>query len=317
MMRNFLTAAVLLLVVVGTVVVYGSAFVVHQTEIALVLEFGSPKRVINVKPKLNEAGLHWKTPFIQTVELFDKRLLNVEISATDSDKDEDQVVASDQKRLIVDAFARYKITDPLMFYQATRNNQAVARSLLEAKIRSNLKNVLASATFIEIVRDKREALMHEIAKRTNDQANDEKYGVEVVDVRIVRADLPEQNREAIFKRMKSERKREAEEARARGNEAAQRIRATAERQATVIRAEARQKAEIMRGEGDAERNRIYAEAFSKDPDFFAFYRSMQAYEEGLKSNETRMVISPSTEFFRYFNDPDGKSTPAQRSPKNP
>jgi membrane protease subunit HflC len=311
-MRNFLTAFVLLLVVVGVVLVYGSAFIVHQTEIALVLEFGNPKRVINASRDKNEAGLHWKTPFIQNAVLLDKRLLNVEIAAAD---DDDQVVTADQKRLIVDAFTRYRITDPLMYYQATRNDKIKARSLLEAKIRSNMKDILASATFIEIVRDKREALMHEIATRTNDQANQEKYGVEVVDVRIVRADLPKKNREAVFKRMKSERKREASEARAKGQEAAQRIRATAERQATVIRAEARQKAEIMRGEGDAERNRIYAAAFSKDPDFFAFYRSMQAYEEGLRSNETRMVISPTTEFFRFFNDPEGKAAPGQRSNK--
>jgi membrane protease subunit HflC len=314
-MRNFLTATFLLIVVVGIVVVYGAAYIVHQTEIALVLEFGNPKRVINADRNKNEAGLQWKTPFIQNVVLLDKRLLNVEIAAADSANDEDQVVAADQKRLIVDAFARYRITDPLMYYQATRNDKAKARSLLEAKIRSNMKDILASATFIEIVRDKREALMQEIATRTNDQANQEKYGVEVVDVRIVRADLPKQNREAVFKRMKSERKREASEARAKGQEAAQRIRATAERQATVIRAEARQKAEIMRGEGDAERNRIYAAAFSKDPDFFAFYRSMQAYEEGLRSNETRMVISPTTEFFRFFNDPEGKAAPGQRSNK--
>ena len=311
-MRNFLTATFLLIVVVGTVVVYGAAFMVHQTEIALVLEFGNPKRVINASRDKNEAGLHWKTPFIQNVVLLDKRLLNVEIAAADNANDEDQVVAADQKRLIVDAFARYRITDPLMYYQATRNDKVKARSLLEAKIRSNMKDILASATFIEIVRDKREALMHEIATRTNDQANQEKYGVEVVDVRIVRADLPKKNREAVFKRMKSERKREASEARAKGQEAAQRIRATAERQATVIRAEARQRAEILRGEGDADRNRIYAAAFGKDPDFFAFYRSMQAYEEGLKSNQTRMVISPTTEFFRYFNNPDGKG-----APKNP
>lgn len=311
-MKNFLTAFVLLVVVAGLVIVYGAAFIVHQTEIALVIEFGNPKRVINADRNKNEAGLQWKTPFIQNVVLLDKRLLNVAIAAADNANDEDQVVSADQKRLIVDAFARYRITDPLMYYQATRNNKEKARGLLEAKIRSNMKDILASATFIEIVRDKREALMHEIAKRTNDQANQEKYGVEVVDVRIVRADLPVKNRKAVFDRMKSERKREADEARAKGEEAAQRIRATAQRQATVIRAEARRKAEILRGEGDAERNRIYAAAFSKDPNFFAFYRSMQAYEEGLRSNETRMVISPSSEFFRYFNNPDGKS-----APKNP
>lgn len=310
-MKNIIFATVLLVAVVAGLGAYASAYIVHMSEMALVLEFGNPKRVVK------EPGLRWKTPFIQTVEIFDKRLLNVDIVTVDRDKEDDQVVSADQKRLVVDAFARYKIVDPLMFYQATKNNQEAARSLLGAKIRSNMKNVLASATFIEIVRDKREALMRQIAERTNLQAKEEKYGIEVVDMRIVRADLPEKNSQSIFERMKSERKREAAEFRAFGSEQAQRIRATAERESTIIKAEASRESEMLRGEGDAERNRIYAAAFSKDPDFFGFYRSMQAYEEGLKSGDTQMVLSPTSEFFRYFNDPEGKAAAGQRSTVQP
>jgi modulator of FtsH protease HflC len=297
-MRSAILFVAILLLGVAAFLAYNSVFIVHQTQMALVLEFGNPTRQVD-KP-----GLYTKIPLVQTVEFFDKRILDIEISSK-------EVIASDQKRLVVDAFARYKITDPLLFFQAVRD-EAGAGSRLNAVMDSAMRGVLGSATFIEVVRDRRDELMRRIAERVSGEVKD--FGIEVVDVRIKRADLPEANSQAIYTRMQTERQRQAAELRAQGNEQAKRIRATADRQVTVLIAEATRDSERIRGEGDAERNRIYANAFNKDPDFFAFYRSMQAYEEGLKSNETRLVITPNTEFFRYFNNPgtsgNGANQPA-------
>lgn len=278
----------------GALVGYNSIFIVHQTQMALVLEFGNPKRVVT-KP-----GLNTKVPFVQTVEYFDNRILDIDVASK-------EVIASDQKRLVVDAFARYRITDPLLFYQAVRDELG-ASSRLNSVMDSAMRSVLGAATFIDVVRTRREELMRAIAARVSAEVKD--FGIEVVDVRIKRADLPDANSQSIFTRMQTARQREAAELRAQGNEQAQRIRATADRQRTVFVAEANRDAELLRGEGDAERNRIYAAAFNRDPDFFAFYRSMQAYEEGLKSQDTRLVISPNSEFFRYFNDPNGGVRPS-------
>lgn len=291
-MRNAIFVIFILLLGIAGVAAYNSYYIVHTTKTAVVLELGKPKEV-RTKP-----GLYWKWPLIQSVVFFDKRILDMEISSK-------EVTASDQKRLVVDAFARYKITNPLLFFQAVKN-EAGARARLDGVMDSAMRGVLGGTTFIDVVRNKREALMHEIAERVNGEAKD--FGIEVVDVRIKHADLPPENSAAIYSRMQTERKREATELRARGGEQAQRIRANADRQATVIKAEASRDAERLRGSGDAERNQIYAAAFSKDPDFFAFYRSMQAYEEGLKSGETRLVISPNSEFFRYFNSSSGGGT---------
>lgn len=269
-----------------------SFFVVHQNEQAIVLEFGKPVGIIE-KP-----GLHWKIPVVQNVEYFDKRIL-------DLDTQPQEVTASDQKRLIVDAFTRYKITDPLKFYQSVRN-EARVRQTLGPIIDSALRRVLGGATFQDLVKDKREDLMKRIAKQVNEEGKD--YGLEVVDVRIKRADLPPQNSKSVFDRMRSERQREAQEFRSTGGAEANRIRSTAEREATIIKAEAQSKAEQVRGEGDAERNRIFADAYNRDPDFFAFYRSMQAYENGIKAGDTRMLLSPDSEFFRYFTNPLGGMT---------
>jgi len=275
---------------------YNAFFIVHQTQTALVLRFGNPQQVIT------RPGLNYKIPFVETVEFFDKRILDIEISSK-------EVTASDQKRLVVDAFARYKITDPLLFFQAVRD-EAGANSRLNSVMDSAMRGVLGSATFIDVVKDRREDLMRQIAERVNSEVGD--FGLEIVDVRIKRADLPEANSQAIFTRMQTERQRQAAELRAQGGEQAKRIRATADRESTVIIAEANRDSERVRGEGDAERNRIYAAAFTRDPDFFAFYRSMQAYEEGLKSNDTRFVISPNSEFFRYFNNPNGGAAQTTR-----
>jgi membrane protease subunit HflC len=298
-MRAFLA---LLIIVVGlaAIAIYASAFIVHQNEQALVLRFGEPKRVVKAP------GLNWKYPFIDTVEIYDKRIL-------DLDSQPQEVTASDQKRLVVDSFARYKIVDPLKFYQTLRYEEGV-RSRLDPIIESALRRVLGGASFQDLVRDKREDLMKRIAAVVNKEGAE--FGLEVVDVRIKRADLPEQNSKSVFDRMRAERQREAAEFRAQGAAEANRIKATADREATVIQAEATRKGEQLRGGGDADRNRIYAEAYSRDPEFFEFYRSMQAYEHGLKSADTRLMMSPDSEFFKYFADPHGKS-PAPATPVQP
>jgi membrane protease subunit HflC len=293
----------LLIICVGlaAVTIYASAFIVHQNEQALVLRFGEPKRVVNTP------GLNWKVPLVDSVEIYDKRIL-------DLDSQPQEVTASDQKRLVVDSFARYRIVDPLKFYQTLRYEDGV-RSRLGPIVDSAMRRVLGAATFQDVVRDKREDLMKRILAMVNKEGNE--FGLEVVDVRIKRADLPEQNSKSVFERMRAERQREAAEFRAQGTAEANRIKATADREATVIRAEATRKGEETRGAGDAERNRIYAEAYTKDQEFFEFYRSMQAYENGLKSEDTRLLISPDSDFFKYFADPHGKApaTPAPQPPR--
>jgi modulator of FtsH protease HflC len=288
-MRAFL-ALLIILIGLSAAAVYASAFIVHQNEQALVLRFGEPKRVVR------DPGLNWKYPIIDTVEVYDKRIL-------DLDSQPQEVTASDQKRLVVDSFARYKIVDPLKFYQTLRYEDGV-RSRLGPIVDSTLRRVLGAATFQEVVRDKRENLMKTIAQLVNKEGED--FGLQVVDVRIKRVDLPEQNSKSVFDRMRAERQREAAEFRAQGAAEANRIKATADREATVIRAEASRKGEQTRGEGDAERNRIYADAYSRDQEFFEFYRSMQAYEHGLRSSDTRLLVSPDSDFFKYFTDPHGR-----------
>jgi membrane protease subunit HflC len=295
-MRAFLAFLVVLLGLAGAGV-YMSAFIVHQNEQALVVQFGNPKRVVT------DPGLYWKMPFIENVEYLEKRILDVDTQAV-NDTTPKPVIVSGKKQVIVDAFARYKVIDPLRFAQRLRDERN-ARSQLAIQLDSSMRLVLGSATLEDVVRDKREKLMEEIKRRVNDESKD--LGVEIVDVRIKRADLPKDIESAIFARMKSEREQEAQQLRAQGEQTKRTIIADAERQVTIIKGEAQQKADTLRGEGEAERNRVFAEAFGRDPDFFAFYRSMQAYEHGLKAGDTRLVISPTSEFFRYFNDPAGKT----------
>jgi len=281
----------LIVLAIAAFVAYLTLFTVSQTQQALVLEFGKPKRVIT------DPGLKYKVPFIQNVEFFDKRILDIDTASQ-------EVIASDKKRLVVDAFARYKIIDPLLFFQSLRDER-IASARIGAILEASLRRVLGGASFQSVVRDKREALMKTIAGQVNQEASP--FGVQIVDVRIKRVDLPEANMQAIYRRMQTERQREAAEFRAEGEGAARRIRGTADRQVTVIKADATGESERIRGEGDAERNRIFAEAFGQDPDFFAFYRSMQAYEGALKSGDTRLLLSPDSQFFRYFNDSFGKT----------
>jgi modulator of FtsH protease HflC len=323
----------LVLFAIAAVVGYLALFTVQQTQQALVLQFGNPIRVINAPGGLTPAkegaaeetggqqprgnllgsensgpGLYFKIPFIQNVEYFDKRILDIDTGS-------EEVIASDQKRLVVDAFARYKIVNPLLFFQAVRDEQT-ANSRLGAVLEASLRRVLGGASFVAVVRDKREALMRTIASQVNQEA--EPFGVVVVDVRIKRVDLPEANMQAIYRRMQTERQQQAAEIRAEGEGASRGIRADADRQVTVIKAEATGESERIRGDGDAERNRIYADAFNKDPDFFAFYRSMQAYEASLKSDGTRLLLSPDSQFFQYFNDDTGKTAqPPSPAPSKP
>jgi membrane protease subunit HflC len=275
------------------VVAYLSLFVVSQTEQALVLRFGDPVR------QITEPGLNTKIPFIDTVVILDKRIL-------DLDSPPLEIIASDQKRLVVDAFGRYRIVDPLQFFQSVGSIQ-IADSRLSVILNSAVRRVLGEASFIELVRDQRADLMARITAQTNTEAQN--LGIDVVDVKIRRADLPEANSQAIYQRMQTEREREATEIRAEGEQQARRIRAQADRAVTVIVAEANRESEQLRGDGDAERNRIFAAAFGRDPEFFAFYRSMLAYERGLQPENTRMLLSPDSDFFRYLDDPNGGPTP--------
>jgi modulator of FtsH protease HflC len=293
MRLGFAGGALAVIAVIVLIVGYSSLFQVYQTRKALVVRLGDPIRVVN------EPGLHVKVPLVDTVIYVDKRILDLENSSQ-------EVIAADQKQLIVDAFARYRVVDPLKFYQTVGNIEG-ANSRLSPFLNSALRAALGEATLTQVVREQREQLMARVREQLDREA--QQFGIEVVDVRIRRADLPEQNSQAVYKRMQTEREREAQEFRSQGTQKAQEIRARADRDATVIVAEATSKGEQTRGQGDAERNRIFAEAFNKDPDFFAFYRSMQAYDAGLQQGDTRFLVRPDSDFFRYFLDPNGKSRP--------
>ncbi len=289
-MSKSLTALAIAAVIIG-IVGFSSLYTVHQVQQVLLLQFGEPVGVVR------EPGLKFKIPFVQNVKYIDKRIL-------DLDAPPEEVIASDQKRLVVDAFARFKITDPLKFYQ-TVGNEAVARSRMGSLINSNLRQVLGSEAFSTVLSGKRDALMKRIRDLVNEEAKD--FGIFIVDVKIKRADLPQANSQAIYRRMQTERLREAAEFRAQGAETAQRIRSRADREKTVLIAEAQKQSEILRGEGDGKAVKIFADAFGKDKDFFAFYRSMQAYGKALGTDDTTMVLSPDSEFFRFFGSIGGKT----------
>jgi modulator of FtsH protease HflC len=265
-----------------------------------VVRLGKPVRVIT------EPGLNAKIPFIDTVIYIDKRILAIESPAQEviaSSQDKANAgVAQAGERLVVDAFARYRITDPLKFYQTVGPDGA--NSQLSILLNSALRRVLGAATLADAVRNRREALMGQMREQLDRDA--QPFGIEVVDVRIRRVDLPEQNSQAVYQRMQTERQREAAEFRAQGSQKSQEIRARADRDVTVLLAEANSQSENIRGQGDAERNRIFADAYGKDANFFSFYRTMQAYERSMQHNDTHLVLRPDTDFFRYFGDPTGK-----------
>ena len=277
------------LVVLG-VVAYQALFVVQEINQAIVLQFGDPKKIIT-KP-----GLNYKIPFIQNVVYLDRRVLNL-------DNPPEEVIAADQKRLIVDAFARFKIVDPLKFYISV-GNERVARSRLATIINSRIRSVLGTQELATLLSTDRAVHMGTIQNDVNTEAQN--FGITIVDVRIKRADLPPANSEAIYARMQTERQREAKEFRAQGAEMAAKITSTADKEVTVILAEANKQSEIMRGEGDGKRNKIFASAFGRDPQFFSFYRAMQSYEKALIGGDTSMILSPDSDFFKFFGNTGSK-----------
>ena len=274
------------ILVVAGFAVYLSLFTVKEINQAIVLQFGDPKKIIS-KP-----GLQVKIPFIQNVVFIDRRILSL-------DPAPEEVIASDQKRLIVDAYARFKIVDPLKFYISV-GDERIARSRLATIINSRLRSVLGKQSLATLLSEDRSKQMAIIQTDVNTEAQN--FGIEIIDVRIKRADLPQANSEAIYKRMQTEREREAKEFRAKGAEMAVTITSTADKEVTVLLANAKKQSEIMKGEGDGQRNRIFAEAFGKDPEFFAFYRAMIAYEKALIGGDTSLILSPDSDFFKFFGD---------------
>jgi len=270
--------------VVLVVFIFQSVIIVQEINQAIVLQFGNPKKIIT------KAGLNFKIPFIQNVVYLDKRILNL-------DNPPEEVIAADQKRLIVDAIARFKIVDPLKFYISV-GNERVARSRLSTIINSRLRGVLGKQQLATLLSTDRVRQMEIIQNDVNQEAKG--FGITIVDVRIKRADLPPANSEAIYKRMQTEREREAKEFRAQGAEIAAKITSTADKDVTVILANAKKQSEIMKGEGDGQRNKIFANAFGRDPQFFGFYRAMQAYEKALIGGETSLILSPDSDFFKFF-----------------
>jgi len=266
--------------------IYLSLFTVKEINQAIVLQFGDPKRIIS------NPGLQVKIPFIQNVVFIDRRILSL-------DPPPEEVIASDQKRLIVDAYARFKIVDPLKFYISV-GDERVARSRLATIINSRLRGVLGKQSLATLLSEDRSKQMDIIQDDVNTEAQN--FGIEIIDVRIKRADLPQANSEAIYKRMQTEREREAKEFRAKGAEMAVTITSTADKEVTVLLANAKKQSEIMKGEGDGQRNKIFAQAFGKDPEFFAFYRAMQAYEKALIGGDTSLILSPDSDFFKFFGD---------------
>lgn len=284
----------LLVVLIGVAVLgYFSLFTVKQTERAMVLQLGA------VVEEISEPGLHFKLPFVQNVVYFDKRLLEVDVPSR-------EILIAGKKRIIVDAFARYNIVEPLKFYQKI-GSRLQFDSRLSNFVNASLRQVFSSASLDDVVRDKREDLMSRVTAVVRTQTDE--FGVEVLDVRLKRADLPNQLRDNVYTRMQRERQQEAASYRAEGEEIARTIRAQADRSVIEIKAKATKQSEIIRGEGDATRNKVFANAFKLNPDFFAFYRSMQAYEKGLSAGDTRLVISPNSEFFEFFNKSEKKVTP--------
>lgn len=288
MIRSSLGFAAAAVVVIGG----ASMFSVDQTEQAIVTQFGQPVRVIT------QPGLNFKIPFIQQVISIERRILDLESASIEA-------ITSDQKRLVVDAFARYRIENPLRYFQATGGVPLRGNQQLGTYMDAALRRVLGESTFLLVVKEDRGGLMGKIRDQVNSEAA--ALGVSIVDIRIRRADLPDQNSQAVFRRMQTERQREAAELRAQGVEISDRIKATADRTVTVTRADADRLARESLGRGEAERTRLLAEAHQRNTEFFSFYRSLQAYETGLKSGDTRLVITPDSEFFRYLNNPSGKA----------
>jgi membrane protease subunit HflC len=297
MNRTLITGSVVVIVLLGLLSM-SALFTVNQAQQALVLQFGAPVRPIE------DPGLHAKIPLAQNVVYFDRRLLDI-------DTDPQEVTMLDQKRLVVDAFARYRIVNPLQFYQ-TAGSEANMRVRLSAIVVSKLRDVLGKVPFAAVLTEQRGQLMKQITDQVVAEA--QSFGVRVFDVRIMRADLHPDNSAAIYGRMQTERERQAKQARAEGAQNAAEIRAKADRDRTVILAEAQKQAQILRGQGDAEATGIFADAFNRDPQFYEFYRSLQAYRQAFGDGATTMVLSPDSEFMKYFRDQDGTAAARPSSP---
>jgi membrane protease subunit HflC len=278
------TIQILIAASVALFLISSAIFTVDQRQQVLVLQFGEPVRVIDTP------GIKFKLPFLQNTIFFDKRIIDLAIA-------EQEVIASDQKRLIINAFTKYQITDPLKFYTTVRSFQGL-HSKLSGILDSSLRQIIGEVPLIELLTVNRVDIMTKIKEVVAKES--EIFGVKIIDVRIMRADLPKENSEAIFARMQTEREKEAREIRANGAEEAQKIRAEADKEKTIILAEAKKKSDLTRGNGESESNKIYANAYGKDPEFADFYRSMNAYKTAIQSDRTKMVISPDSEFFKYF-----------------
>ncbi len=289
-MRNTPIAAFIAAVAIGLFIFLNSVFVVRESQSAIVLRFGDPQT------QHSRAGLKFKAPFVENYILIDKR--NREL-----DQDAIEVIVANQERLLVDAFARYRIVDPLQFYQSVRTEEA-GDDRLNTQMNQTVRRVLGEATVDDIVSGRRGELMQRIRELLGASAR--QLGIEIIDVKIRRADLPLQNSQAVFQRMITERSQLAQQIRAQGNEEAQKITAQADRAATEIRAKATEESEKLRGTADAERNAVFAAAYGKDPEFFAFYRSLIAYESALKAGDSTILLSPDSEFLRYLNDVRGR-----------
>ena len=297
MSRRILIAVAVVLIALG-ILLDSSLFIVDQTESALVLQFGQPRR------EVRNPGLWFKRPFVENVVFYDNRVLDFEPPP-------EEVIVSDQKRLVVDSYARYRIINPLLFYQTVGTEEGV-RARLSSIVNGSLRRVLGNVTLSDILSVKRAGIMIQIRDEVADEAKN--FGITVVDVRLRRADLPEENSEAIYARMKSERQQQAAQYRGEGAQAAQTVRATAERERTVILSVAQRDAQRVRGDGDAQAIKIYADAFGKDKQFFAFYRSLQAYRAALNNHDTSFVLTPDSSFFRFFNGLAGTGSGATPSP---
>lgn len=285
---NFTPQAKILAVIIGFIAIlaYGSVFVVQQYEQAIVLQFGKPIGEIKKEP-----GLYFKMPyFLQDIVKYDSRILEVNLAPK-------TLPDVNQKQVSIDAFVKYRITDPLKFYQSVQTYAGLDQKV-DSIMMASLKNTVGRIEFQELLSEKRKEVMGKIRSNIFDKADE--FGVEIVDLRIMRADLPQENLNSIFKRMIAEREKEAKEFRARGEEEANVIRSKAEKERTIVLADAGKQSDILKGEGEAEATKIFAESFGKDADFFTFYRTMQAYRKSIKKNDTSMVLSPDSDFLQYF-----------------
>ncbi|CAI28294.1 Hflc protein [Ehrlichia ruminantium] len=278
-----------ILAAIMVIVLLNSVFIIDESHQSIVLQFG---RVVR---QINTSGLYFKIPVIQKVVYFDKRIIDIS-------PDSREVIAADQKRFIVDSYAKYKIVDPIKFYQTVRNEIGL-QNRLSSIIESNIREKIGTVSLINFLNGARSEVMTVIQEGVSKES--EKFGIEMIDVRIRRADLPEENSTAIFRRMQTDREKEAKEIRAEGEEASQRIKSDADLQTRIIIANAIKEAQIIRGTGEAKASKIYNDALKNDPDFFSFYRTMQAYKQAFNKKNTKIILSPNNDFINFFNKQGG------------